>query len=81
MKISPDLCLGFRKGNISFCRKTNAECRAKHGGEGSVQFVVEALALAKSATCAFGPPLLETEALESDLIGNILSSRRLSFAE
>ena len=80
MKISPDLCLGFLKGNLSFCRKTHDECGAKHGGEGSLKFAVEALGLVKSATSAFGPPLLETEALESDLMENILSSR-VSFAE
>ena len=68
VKISPDLCLGFLKGNLSFCRKTHDECGAKHGGEGSVQFAVEALVLAKSATSAFGPPLLETGALDLDLM-------------
>ena len=45
VKISPDLCLGFLKGNLSFCRKSQDECGAKHGGEGSIQFAVEALAL------------------------------------
>ena len=80
VKVSPELCLGFLKGNPSFCRKTHDECDAKHGGEGSIRFAVEALALAKSATTASGPPLLETKALESDLMENILSSR-VSFAE
>ena len=80
VKISPDLCLGFLKGNLSFCRKSQDECGAKHGGEGSIQFAVEALALAKSPTTAFGPPLLETEVLESDLVEHVLSSR-VTFAD
>ena len=74
-KNSPDLCLGFLKGNLSFCRKSHDKCGGKHDGEGSIKFAVEALALAKSATSAFGPPLLETEVLETDLMENILSSR------
>ena len=80
VKISPDLCLGFLKGNLSFCRRAHDECGANHGGEGSIQFAVEALALAKSPTTAFGPPLLETEALETDLVESILSSK-VSFGE
>ena len=51
-----------------------------HGGEGSIKFAVKALALAKSAASAFGPPLLETEFLETDLMGNIIFSR-VAFAD
>ena len=80
VKISRDLCLGFLKGNLSFCRKSHSECGAKHGGEGSIKFAVKALVLAKSATSAFGPPLLEMEVLETDLMECILSSR-VSLAE
>jgi len=71
---------GSWTNTVFFCRKNHDECGAEHGREGSVKFAVEALVFAKSATSAFGPPLLETEALESDLMENILSSR-VSFAE
>ena len=74
VQISPDLCLGFLKGNVSFCRKAQDECRVKHGGESSIQFAVEVLVLAKSPTTAFGPPLLETEVLNSDLVEHTLFS-------
>ena len=81
VKISPDLCLGFLKGNLSsFCRRAHDKCDANHDVEGSIQFAVEALALAKSPTTVFGPPLLETEVLESDLVEHILSTK-VSFAE
>ena len=31
VKISPELCLGYLKGNLSFCRKAHDDCGAKHG--------------------------------------------------
>jgi len=74
VKASLDLYIGFLKENVSFCRKTTLECDAKHGGEGSARFKVEALALANTAKAALGPPLLESESLETDPLEDLLSS-------